>query len=162
MSEVMLDHYMIATRDRDELRARVAELEKERDALRDSLIHACELRRVTHEHERQLWAIRQAANHTAKPFSHDWVEEKYNEWPSEIERLTKARSLALGHAVGLKRKLNDARNALESAINWIASTQYRVSDQDHAEFADWLQKTLDGTETTPTETIAAMRTRGEP
>lgn len=66
-------------RERDSLRERVAELEKERDALRASLVHACELQKETYENRRELWAMRQTANLTSLPFTHERVMDKYNE-----------------------------------------------------------------------------------
>ena len=51
----------------------------ESKALRESLIHACDLQHASQDNERQLRAMRQTANMLSLPFSHDRVQEKYNE-----------------------------------------------------------------------------------
>lgn len=59
--------------------AALAAVEKERDALRSSLMHACELQEENYKNRRQLWAMRQTANLLSLPFSHERVQEKYDE-----------------------------------------------------------------------------------
>lgn len=93
----------------DTMRAQQREIErltKERDALRESLMHACELRRATQDNERQLWAMRQTANRTDEPFSHERVQERYESYcrdessfrsqldsaRAEVERMRHARA----------------------------------------------------------------------
>lgn len=93
--------------------AKVAELEKERDAFRSSLMHACELRQASHENERQLWAMRQTANWLGAPFSHERVQEKYEEWASVEYELSSAIA---------------ARQAAEREVESMRSIGQRVYD----------------------------------
>lgn len=144
MSDVILDNYMNTKRERDELASRAADLENENQELRDALMRACELREASHENERQLWAFRQAANMFSQPFSYERVMSYHDAWPAEVERLSRAKTLALARAAALERRRRELLGALDSAINWISATQFRVSDEDHKRFADHLKQVLDG------------------
>lgn len=64
--------------DRDRLLAENAELRRERDAMRESLIHACHLQEATHDNRIELWAMRQTANDLSAPFSHERVAARHD------------------------------------------------------------------------------------
>ena len=98
----------------DELEAAKAESK----ALRESLIHACDLLHASQDNERQLRAMRQTANMLSLPFSHDRVQEKYNEWESNE---------------ALRSQLAAVTKARDEACDWLADM---VGDRDDREEFD--------------------------
>jgi len=57
----------------------IASLQQENSTLRTCLIHACSLALSRYQDERELLAIRDAANYKTVPFTHEFVQQKYNE-----------------------------------------------------------------------------------
>lgn len=106
---------------RQGLREALADIEAkdaEIQAMRESLIHACDLRIRTRDDEDQIYAIRATANWKGAPFTHDRVQAKYDEITAddaaklrtEVERLRAALVEACDIAND-KRSPADARRA---------------------------------------------------
>lgn len=62
----------------DYWRERAKRAEAEVKAMRDSIVHACGLLDTRHDNARVIWAIRDTANRTSLPFSHERVQEAYD------------------------------------------------------------------------------------
>jgi len=114
----------------------VQQLREERDVLRSSLIHACELQEETYGNRRELWAMRQTANLTSLPYSHDRVYEKYKElgdWADalkEIERLTTCLRQANDSSESFERLWYLAQDEVEIAREKLAAWE-ALAERDH-------------------------------
>ena len=129
--------------ERDALKSKLAEVERERTELRESLIHAVDLRTACHENERQLWAMRQTANYLGAPFSHEGVQAKYDQLCENQTDVEKRLSSALSELAQVKAKLEGVEKDNER-MRWVLDASHAwLKSRDHIRVDLWTGRECD-------------------